>query len=300
MADESLDDKPIRFHIPYQVIHHEAYMSLHKELSEPFRFDDTKLNKRFGANHRFSLLTEPAVIYPRSQSSLTSEYLRGGYELCVNFTNPSLMVIGNSMLDGNLLARMKYDYTDRLTMYSQIMNNQTLCSSLFSFDYKRAGYKTQVQAGSDVPFKASCSKNVTPELSLHGEVSWNGNDDVNNDVGFAARYARYESETNKPKMIAVAQVFTKSAIMSYFQKISEKVMFVTYLTYNYMSRDVRARVGCVYSVRRGRVLANIDSNGVLATHLEERWVEGLNFILSTELDPKRWECKVGCGITITT
>lgn len=25
MADESLDDKPIRFHIPYQVIHHEAY-----------------------------------------------------------------------------------------------------------------------------------------------------------------------------------------------------------------------------------------------------------------------------------
>lgn len=86
---------------------------------------------------------------------------------------------------------------------------------------------------------------MTPELSLHGEVSWNGNDDVNNDVGFAARYARYESETNNPKMvnfqislifisvktyetffyrqIAVAQVFTKSAIMSYFQKISEKV-----------------------------------------------------------------------------
>lgn len=31
------------------------------------------------------------------------------------------------------------------------------------------------------------------------------------------------------------------------------------------------------------MLANIDSNGVLATHLEERWVEGLNFILSTEV-----------------
>lgn len=37
-----------------------------------------------------SLLTEPAVIYPRSRSSLTSEYLRGGYDLCVNFTNPSV------------------------------------------------------------------------------------------------------------------------------------------------------------------------------------------------------------------
>ncbi|KAL1203640.1 Mitochondrial import receptor subunit TOM40-1 [Cardamine amara subsp. amara] len=296
MADENLDFKNLPFHIPYEGIHREAYECFHTQSNEPFRFVDGKFNQRFGVvNHKIGFWTDPTVNFPRSLSSLRSKDIHGVYEFREKFTNPNLMFIGSSMMDGTIVARMKYYYSDRLTMknHSQINDDKTF-QTMFSIDYKRANFISQLQVGTNIPVKASYSESVTPELSLHTEVSWNVNGKT--DASLAARY-----EAKNPKMVAIAQVSTSTrcVIMSCFQKISREVSFVTYHMYNYVSRVGRSRFGCVYSWRQGRVLANIDSNGVFAAHLEERLVKGLSVIYSAELDTRRKERKFGCGIVLT-
>ncbi|KAM1084960.1 hypothetical protein ACFX13_010965 [Malus domestica] len=110
-------------------------------------------------------------------------------------------------------------------------------------------------------------------------------------------------------MVATGQVASTGMLaLSYVQKVSDKVeklvclelqvSLASDLMYNHMSRDVTASVGYDYVFRQSRVRGKIDSNGCTAAYLEERLNTGLKFILSAEIDHKKKDYKLGCGITL--
>ncbi|RZC14068.1 Mitochondrial import receptor subunit TOM40-1 [Glycine soja] len=136
-----------------------------------------------------------------------------------------------------------------------------------------------------------CEASVTQHLSLGGEVFWAGQHRKSG-IGYAARY-------NTDKSVATGQVAsTGMVLLSYVQKVSEKVSLASEFMCNYLSRDVTASFGYDYILRQCRLRGKIDSNGCVAAFLEERLNMGLNFILSAELDHRKKDYKFGFGLTV--
>ncbi|KAL2239619.1 UNVERIFIED_CONTAM: Mitochondrial import receptor subunit TOM40-1 [Sesamum indicum] len=276
--------------IPYEEIHREALMSLKPELFEGMRFDFTKgLNQKFSLSH--SVMMGPTEI--PSQSSETIKIPTAHYEFGANFIDPKLMLFGRVMTDGRLNARLKCDLTENLTLKgnAQLTNEPHMSHGMFNFDYKGSDYRTQFQLGNGALFGASYIQSVTPHLSLGGEVFWAGQHRKSG-IGYAARY-------NTDKMVATGQVASTGMVaLSYVQKVSEKVSLASDFMYNYMSRDVTASFGYDYILRQCRLRGKIDSNGVVAAFLEERFNMGLNFLLSAEIDHRKKDYKFGFGLTV--
>ncbi|KDP40476.1 hypothetical protein JCGZ_24475 [Jatropha curcas] len=276
--------------IPYEELHREALMSLKPEVFEGMRFDFTKgLNQKFSLSH--SVFMGPMEL--PSQSSETIKIPTAHYEFGANYIDPKLMLFGRVLTDGRLNARVKCDLTDDFTLKAnaQLSNEPHMSHAMFNFDYKGNDYRTQLQLGNGALFGASYIQSVTPHFSLGGEVFWAGQHRKSG-VGYAGRY-----ETDK--MVATGQVAsTGMVLLSYVQKISEKVSLATDFMYNYLSRDVTASVGYDYILRQARLRGKIDSNGCATAYLEERLNMGLNFILSAELDHKKKDYKFGFGLTV--
>ncbi|KAH9707379.1 mitochondrial import receptor subunit TOM40 [Citrus sinensis] len=249
--EEKVDYMNLPCPIPYEEIHREALMSLKPELFEGLRFDFTK-----GLNQKFSL-SHSVIMGPTeipSQSTETIKIPTAHYEFGANYIDPKLMLIGRVLTDGRLNARVKCDLSDNLSL------------------------------------KAN-AQNVSPHLSLGGEVFWAGQHRKSG-IGYAARY-------ENDKMVATGQVASTGMVaLSYVQKLSEKVSLATDLMYNYMSRDVTSSVGYDYILRQCRLRGKIDSNGCAAAYLEERLNMGLNFILSAEIDHRKKDYKFGFGLTV--
>lgn len=197
------------------------------------------------------------------------------------------------MTDGRVTARVKYDVFDNLTLKAnaQLTSEPHMSQGMINFDYKGKDYRTQFQMGNGALLGASYIQSVTNHLSLGGEVFWAGQHRKSG-VGYAARY-------NTDKMVATGQVAsTGMVLLSYVQKVSEKVSLAADLMCNYLSRDVTASFGYDYILRQCRLRGKVDSNGVCAAFLEERLNMGLNFILSAELDHKKKDYKFGFGLTV--
>ncbi|KAL0369868.1 UNVERIFIED_CONTAM: Mitochondrial import receptor subunit TOM40-1 [Sesamum angustifolium] len=151
---------------------------------------------------------------------------------------------------------------------------------MFNFDYKGSDYRTQFQLGNGALFGASYIQSVTPHLSLGGEVFWAGQHRKSG-IGYAARY-------NTDKMVATGQVASTGMVaLSYVQKVSERSSYLLVVEIWYILRKTMCRL-------RGK----IDSNGVVAAFLEERFNMGLNFLLSAEIDHRKKDYKFGFGLTV--
>lgn len=290
-VDQKVDYSNLPCPIPFEELHREAMMSLKPELFEGMRFDFTKpLNQKFSLNHSVSM--GPTEI--PSQSAEVIKIPTANYEFGANFIDhPKLLLLGRAMTDGRVTARVKYDVFDNLTLKAnaQLTSEPHMSQGMINFDYKGKDYRTQFQMGNGALLGASYIQSVTNHLSLGGEVFWAGQHRKSG-VGYAARY-------NTDKMVATGQVAsTGMVLLSYVQKVSEKVSLAADLMCNYLSRDVTASFGYDYILRQCRLRGKVDSNGVCAAFLEERLNMGLNFILSAELDHKKKDYKFGFGLTV--
>ncbi|CAL5215283.1 unnamed protein product [Lathyrus oleraceus] len=292
-ADVKVDYSNLPCPIPFEELHREAMMSLKPELFEGMRFDFTKmLNQKFSLNHSVSM--GPTEV--PSQSAEIIKIPTANYEFGATvIDHPKMLLMGRALTDGRVTARVKYDLTENLTVKAnaQLSSEPHASQGIVNFDYKGKDYRTQIQLGNGSLLGASYIQSVTNHLSLGGEVFWTGQHRKSG-VGYAARY-------NTDKMVATGQIAsTGMALLSYVQKVSDKVSLATDLmcNFNSMSRDVTASFGYDYILRQCRLRGKVDSNGVCAAFLEERLNMGLNFILSAELDHKKKDYKFGFGLTV--
>ncbi|KAK2385587.1 hypothetical protein P8452_40294 [Trifolium repens] len=291
IPDVKVDYSNLPCPIPFEELHREAMMSLKPELFEGMRFDFTKmLNQKFSLNHSVSM----GPIEIPSQSAEVIKIPTSNYEFGATFIDhPRLVLLGRLLTDGRLTARLKYDMLENLTLKAnaQLTSEPHMSQGMMNLDYKGKDFRTQFQLGNGALLGASYIQSVTNHLSLGGEVFWAGQHRKSG-VGYAARY-------NTDKMVATGQVAsTGMVLLSYVQKVSEKVSLATDLMCNYLSRDVTASFGYDYILRQCRLRGKVDSNGVCAAYLEERLNMGLNFILSAELDHKKKDYKFGFGLTV--
>ncbi|KAH9606479.1 hypothetical protein KSS87_009433 [Heliosperma pusillum] len=289
-VDEHVDYKNLPCPIPYEEIHREAFMSLKPESFEGARFDYNKaLTPKFFLSH--SVTMGPMEV--PSQSPETIKIPTANYEFGANYIDPKLMLIGRISQEGRLSARLKYDLLEDLSIKANglLTNERDMSHGMGILDYKGSDYRAQFQFGSGALLGANYIQNVTPNLSLGGEIFYAG-EHRKSGVGYAARY-------NNDKMVATGQVASTGMVaLSYVQKASEKISLATELMYNYMSRDVTASVGYDVILRQARVRGKIDSNGCVTTFLEERLSPGLGFLLSAELDHWKKDYKFGFGMNV--
>ncbi|KAL9330294.1 hypothetical protein ACSQ67_005297 [Phaseolus vulgaris] len=285
--------------IPFEELHREAMMSLKPDLFEGMRFDFTKmLNQKFTLNH--SVLMGPTEI--PSQSTETIKIPTAQYEFGSTFIDhPRLLLWGRILTDGRLNARVKCDLSENLTFKAnaQLTNEPHMSHGMFNFDYKGKDYRSQFQLGNGALLGASYIQvwdlhtfcKCDAALIIGREVFWAGQHRKSG-IGYAARY-------NTEKMVATGQVAsTGMVLLSYVQKVSEKVSLASEFMCNYLSRDVTASFGYDYILRQCRLRGKVDSNGCVAAFLEERLNMGLNFILSAELDHRKKDYKFGFGLTV--
>ncbi|KAI3837843.1 hypothetical protein MKW98_026510 [Papaver atlanticum] len=288
--EEKIDYMDLPCPIPYEEIHREALMSLKPDLFEGLRFDFIKgINQRFSLSH--SVFMGPMEV--PSQSAETIKIPTSHYEFGANFLDPKLMLVGRVMMDGRMNARLKCDLTENLALKAnaQLTQEPHMSHGMVNFDYKGKDSRSQLQLGNGALVGASYIQSVTPHLSLGSEVFWAGQHRKSG-IGFAARY-------NTDKMVATGQVASTGMVaLSYVQKVSEKVSLASDFMYNYMSRDVTASFGYDCIFRQCRLRGKIDSNGCVASFLEERLNMGLNFILSAEIDHQKKDYKFGFGLSV--
>ncbi|KAL0390324.1 UNVERIFIED_CONTAM: Mitochondrial import receptor subunit TOM40-1 [Sesamum calycinum] len=221
--------------------------------------------------HREALMSLKPELFEGLRFDFTKDSIRnfhsaiGGVTIPLLYYFNLLMLFGRVMTDGRLNARLKCDLTENLTLKgnAQLTSEPHMSHGMFNFDYKGSDYRTQFQLGNGALFGASYIQSVTPHLSLGGEVFWAGQHRKSG-IGYAARY-------NTDKMVATGQVASTGMVaLSYVQKVSEKC----------------------------RLRGKIDSNGVVAAFLEERFNMGLNFLLSAEIDHRKKDYKFGFGLTV--
>ncbi|KAG5014795.1 hypothetical protein JHK85_020931 [Glycine max] len=305
-ADPKVDYLNLPCPIPFEELHREAMMSLKPDLFEGMRFDFTKmLNQKFSLNH--SVLMGPTEV--PSQSTETIKIPTAHYEFGSTFIDhPRLLLWGRILTDGRLNARVKCDLSENLTFKANaqyVVYGVPLslpipmlvfcCASLASFTHHNSFSCLLVQLTNEPHMSHAMInfdyKSVTQHLSLGGEVFWAGQHRKSG-IGYAARY-------NTDKSVATGQVAsTGMVLLSYVQKVSEKVSLASEFMCNYLSRDVTASFGYDYILRQCRLRGKIDSNGCVAAFLEERLNMGLNFILSAELDHRKKDYKFGFGLTV--
>ena len=76
-----------------------------------------------------------------------------------------------------------------------------------------------------------------------------------------------------------------------------QVTLASDLLWNTKSREVSATVGYDCMLRQCRLRGRVDTNGVVSQYLEERFVPGITFVLSGEIDHWNKNYRFGFGIT---
>jgi hypothetical protein len=77
-----------------------------------------------------------------------------------------------------------------------------------------------------------------------------------------------------------------------------QIMLLSDLMYNWQHREATASVGYDVTLRQCRVRGNINTAGVIQALLEERFIPGITFLLSAELDHTDKNYKFGFGFSV--
>ncbi|KAL3502167.1 hypothetical protein ACH5RR_036616 [Cinchona calisaya] len=195
--------------------------------------------------------------------------------------------------DGVLIARTISKLSSNITLNvaAHIVNQPNMSSCKGHIEYQGKSFMSQFEIGSGGSYGANYIQRISQNVSLGGEAFWLGQQGQS-EVNFAARYE------NEDKNVAVGQVSSSGmVVLSYFQKLSEKLGIASEFMLNYLSRDVVASVGYVFSGQNRRVRGKVDSNGKVYGYLEEDLNAGLKFVLSAEIDHLKKDHKFGFGLS---
>ncbi|KAL5189159.1 Mitochondrial import receptor subunit TOM40-1 [Glycine soja] len=258
---------------------------------------DLSENLTFKANAQ--LTNEPHMSHAMINFDYKGKDYRTQFQLDIWVLNSTTIVSDQSLAAIGAAVVEKLIFADAFAVgIAGIALDSTACMSAAPLPF--CYFVATAPSPSAVTVFSLCEASVTQHLSLGGEVFWAGQHRKSG-IGYAARYNTDKSSFNLLTYIQVATgqvASTGMVLLSYVQKVSEKVSLASEFMCNYLSRDVTASFGYDYILRQCRLRGKIDSNGCVAAFLEERLNMGLNFILSAELDHRKKDYKFGFGLTV--
>lgn len=277
--------------VKYEELQRESLMILKPDTFEGLRFDFTRpLNQNFAICHS---MFAGNVEVPTNNAQVIKMPM-GTYEFGANLvSNQGNMMVGRILTDGRMTGRIKYDFNQRVgaKLQLQMAPEKGMSQSMFDLEFKGFDWNGQLKFGSNEFYGVNYLQSVTPRLALGGEAFWLGQQRKSG-TGFAGRYT---GDT----FVATAQVATTGLVsLTYVQKISEKVSLASDFMWNWNAREATASFGYDYMLRQCRLRGRIDSEGKVAALLEERLNQGVNFLLSGEIDQWKKDYKFGFGLTV--
>jgi mitochondrial import receptor subunit TOM40 len=266
-------------------------MILKPDTFEGLRFDFTRpLNQNFAICHS---MFAGNVEVPTNNAQVIKMPM-GTYEFGANLvSNRGNMMVGRILTDGRMTGRIKYDLTDRIgaKLQLQMAPEKGMSQGMCDVEFKGSDWNGQLKLGSNEFYGINYLQSVTPRLALGGEAFWLGQQRKSG-AGFAGRFTGEE-------FVATAQLATTGLVsFTYVQRISEKVSLASDFMWNWNAREATASFGYDYMLRQCRLRGRIDSEGKVAALLEERLNQGVNFLLSGEIDHWKKDYKFGFGLTV--
>lgn len=277
--------------VKYEDMSREIMFGLKPDVFEGFKFDLTKpLNQNFFLTHSLFMGN---MDLPSQRGPLKCPM--GTYEFGANVISDKFFLIGRITADGRLSGRVKYDVMDWLSVKGQVQMSgepgPAGAQYMVDADIKGKDWNSQLKLGAGNFYGLNYFQSVTPKLALGAELFWLQSN-LKSGVGLAARHA-------DEKHIAVAQVATTGILsLQYGHKVTDKIMLLTDLMYNWLHREASASVGYDVTLRQCRVRGNINTAGIIQALLEERFIPGITFLLSAELDHSDKNYKFGFGFSV--
>ncbi|KAH7331984.1 hypothetical protein KP509_20G062200 [Ceratopteris richardii] len=256
--------------LPYEELQIEAYTCLTPDLFEGFRFDYTKqLSKEFSLHHRVFM---GMCDVPCDEANIQAiKYNAALYTFSAKYQNPRCTLVGRAVNDERNVSWIDYNITENFSIKADAMTTHVphLSFANFRFDYKT----------------------ISPNVSLGGEVfKYHHQRKVG--IGCAARYA-------SDHCIGTFHVVSNGLLsMNYLQKVSNKISLATQFYWDLNLREAFCSIGYEYLFPKCRLRSKIDSNGCVATYLEEKLFPGVNLILSAEVDHWRKSHRFGFGMSV--
>jgi mitochondrial import receptor subunit TOM40 len=277
--------------VKYEELQRESLMILKPDTFEGLRFDFTRpLNQNFAICHS---LFAGNVEVPTNNAQVIKMPM-GTYEFGANLvSNQGNMMVGRILTDGRMTGRIKYDVSPWLgaKLQLQMAPEKGMSQSMLDLEFKGLDWNGQLKFGSNEFYGMNYLQSVTPRLALGGEAFWLGQQRKSG-TGFAGRFTG-------DAFVATAQVATTGLVsLTYVQRISEKVSLASDFMWNWNAREATASFGYDYMLRQCRLRGRIDSEGKVAALLEERLNQGVNFVLSGEIDHWKKDYKFGFGLTV--
>lgn len=290
-VEEVVDYQRLPAPVKYEELQRENVMVLKPDTFEGLRFDVTKpLNQNFALCH--SIFAGNLEV-PTNNSQVIKMPI-GTYEFGANLVSTEgNIMIGRIQTDGRMTGRIKYDVNDWLStkLQLQMASEAGMSQSMLDLEFKGSDSNAQLKFGTNEFYGFNYLQSVTPRLALGGETFWL-NHNRKSGTGLAGRYQGND-------FVATAQIASTGIVsLTYTQRISEKVSLASDFMWNWNAKEATASIGYDYILRQCRLRGRVDSEGKVAALLEERVNQGVNFLLSGEIDHYKKDYKFGFGLTV--
>lgn len=276
--------------VKYEDIQREIMMALRPDLFEGMRFEITRpLNQNFFLTHSV-FLGNIEVPAPGARQPIKTSV--GTYEFGANVIHDKWFALGRVTSDGRLSGRLRREINEwcAAKVHTQLSGESGQSQVMADLDIKGSDWNAQLKLGNPGFYGLNYFQSITPNLSAGGEFFYLASQ-MKSGVGLALRHTG-------DKHIAVCQLATTGiANLQYAHKVSDKIMMVSDLLWQFNSREATATIGYDCILRQARLQGRIDTNGGVSCFITERFGP-LNFLLSAELDHAVKNYRFGFGFSL--
>lgn len=219
----------------------------------------------------------------------------GGYD-AASGKPPALIMNGRVDTEGQLAGRVNYLLADKLTarLGGQVGNQPHSSQASLDLEYEGSNFHAAAKWVNPSTFGINYHQYITRRLSLGCDLFCKG------DQGFSMNSYGFRYETGNSVTAGVFNGMQQA--ISYVQKVTKKVGLATELSFQPgQSGNIESlwTFGVEYRLRMSTFRAHIDSQGRVASLLEEAINPGAKFLLSADLDHKKAQYKFGMGMSVS-
>lgn len=216
-----------------------------------------------------------------------------GYAFTANYMSNSVVVLSRVDLTGRVHGRAFVTHTP--AVLSKVVAESTAeegsAKATWDVEHRGSDAVSSLKVGNEGTLAASYLQSVTPAVSVGGQ-------------GFYQVKEQFSALTAAVKYadggdLATATVASYGpVILTYMRRVNPRFALAAEMFVDARSRESLVTAGYRYDLRSATVVGQVDSNGRVATSLEEKIAPGFSFLLSGEVDHSAQEYRFGFGLQL--
>ncbi|KAK1858789.1 hypothetical protein I4F81_001389 [Pyropia yezoensis] len=216
-----------------------------------------------------------------------------GYAFTANYLSNSVVVLSRVDLTGRVHGRAFVTHTPAVLskVVAESTSEEGSAKATWDVEHRGSDAVSSLKVGNEGTLAASYLQSVTPSVSVGGQ-------------GFYQVKEQFSALTAAVKYadggdLATATVASYGpVILTYMRRVNPRFALAAEMFVDARSRESLVTAGYRYDLRGATVVGQVDSNGRVATSVEEKIAPGFSFLLSGEVDHAAQEYRFGFGLQL--